>query len=655
MKVCLPAVLCVLLTPALAFAGNTSLTTYYPAPNGNYKNVNSQTITVTPAGFANSAVLGAGCSNISPYVGLSLQGAFSGCTNYSLLGDGTNLFVNRPTNGGMYFRENNADEMTILSGGNVGISATAPQTRLHIASDGNAYNYGIFLAPASYNSSNNGGLRIWYSDQGSTNSYIDSLWGSSTAAINFRMEVAGTPVNVMTITGNGNIGMGVTIPTEQLAVSGAGQATQAFNTAGAGGGALDLDDTGTAPYNGGALIFSAATQAWKFAAIKGEATNGGGNSQGDISFQTRPGANDGSLTNVMLVESDGQVVANDGLTVQGVTHWPYTLNSGSQLSSFYGGSPEILANGDNHTGGGIAIADDGGFFDYNDGYITFNGSTGLKIASNNGASSDNASLVVQGQITVQNGRADSVRILDDTIEKVSGSSDPTLYVQYTNSAGAVQFGKNSASTSSLRITPAWSGWPDSQAPNGAEISNDIVNYKTLMLVGNKSNDGTTRSVSVWDYLTVNGSQTINGNLTVTGNITALNGCIQSSQVGCAASDRRLKKNIATLTNVLPKLDQLRGVSFEWNHLAASMGHKEGERNIGMIAQELQKVYPELVATTKNSKGKEYLAIDYSKFTAVLLQSIKELKTQNNQMQQKIDGLEKKVDILEKEHEHKAGT
>ena len=116
----------------------------------------------------------------------------------------------------------------------------------------------------------------------------------------------------------------------------------------------------------------------------------------------------------------------------------------------------------------------------------------------------------------------------------------------------------------------------------------------------------------------------------------------------AASDGRLKQNIKPLTGTLSKLDQLRGVSFEWNHLAAtSIGNKEGEKGIGMIAQELQKVYPELVVASKNG-NQEYLSIDYGKFTAVLLQSIKELKSQMNTMQDQINALQRKVKTLEKQ-------
>jgi len=118
-----------------------------------------------------------------------------------------------------------------------------------------------------------------------------------------------------------------------------------------------------------------------------------------------------------------------------------------------------------------------------------------------------------------------------------------------------------------------------------------------------------------------------GNINASGNVTA-------------QSDGRLKQNIMPLTGALNMIDQLRGVSYEWNHLAATMGHKEGEKTIGVIAQELQKVYPELVTSGKYG-DKEYLSVDYTKFTAVLLQSIKELKAQVNTMQDEINELKKK--------------
>jgi hypothetical protein len=84
----------------------------------------------------------------------------------------------------------------------------------------------------------------------------------------------------------------------------------------------------------------------------------------------------------------------------------------------------------------------------------------------------------------------------------------------------------------------------------------------------------------------------------------------------AASDARLKKNIVSLDGALDKIDNIRGVYHDWIE-----PNQPQERQIGLIAQELQAVYPELVM----QGGNGFLAVNYPKLTAVLLQSIKELK------------------------------
>jgi hypothetical protein len=64
----------------------------------------------------------------------------------------------------------------------------------------------------------------------------------------------------------------------------------------------------------------------------------------------------------------------------------------------------------------------------------------------------------------------------------------------------------------IRFTSKWSGFADASS---AEISNDTDNYKTLMIVGNKSADGSSRKVSVWDRLEIHGTLSVTGNATLT--------------------------------------------------------------------------------------------------------------------------------------------
>ncbi|MBC7865784.1 MAG: hypothetical protein IAF38_22615, partial [Bacteroidia bacterium] len=72
------------------------------------------------------------------YTGISLNGLVGGCGTYNILSSPTdqNLYLNRTAGNTMRFRENNADQMTIISGGYVGINTTTPTSRLHVVSDG---------------------------------------------------------------------------------------------------------------------------------------------------------------------------------------------------------------------------------------------------------------------------------------------------------------------------------------------------------------------------------------------------------------------------------------------------------------------------------------------------------------------------------------
>ena len=85
-----------------------------------------------------------------------------------------------------------------------------------------------------------------------------------------------------------------------------------------------------------------------------------------------------------------------------------------------------------------------------------------------------------------------------------------------------------------------------------------------------------------------------------------------------SSDERLKENISTYKNAIDTLKNLRGVSFEWK--------KDGKKSGGVIAQDVEKVLPELVGSKKSLKkdGDETLTVDYNGLIGVLIQAVKEL-------------------------------
>ena len=90
------------------------------------------------------------------------------------------------------------------------------------------------------------------------------------------------------------------------------------------------------------------------------------------------------------------------------------------------------------------------------------------------------------------------------------------------------------------------------------------------------------------------------------------------------SDSRLKTIDAPVGNALEGVKTLRGVVWNNNELANSLGFTDTAPQIGVIAQEIQAVFPELVYELYGHAG--YLGVDYAKLPAVLVEAIKDLDT-----------------------------
>ncbi len=102
-----------------------------------------------------------------------------------------------------------------------------------------------------------------------------------------------------------------------------------------------------------------------------------------------------------------------------------------------------------------------------------------------------------------------------------------------------------------------------------------------------------------------------GNWTAVGNVTAY-------------SDAKLKTNVNTINDALGIVGKLRGVSFDWKG--------NGKPSIGLIAQEVEEVIPELVVTNRGTipdtgETEEIKSVDYGKIVGVLINAINELKAE----------------------------
>jgi integrin beta 8 len=107
------------------------------------------------------------------------------------------------------------------------------------------------------------------------------------------------------------------------------------------------------------------------------------------------------------------------------------------------------------------------------------------------------------------------------------------------------------------------------------------------------------------------------------------------------SDQRFKKNILPLQNSLSKLLSLRGVSYQWRiDDFPNRRFKEGS-NIGLIAQEVQQLFPELVST--NSEG--FLSVSYSGLSPIIIEAMKEQQKLIEDLQSELKEADNKYKAL----------
>ena len=140
------------------------------------------------------------------------------------------------------------------------------------------------------------------------------------------------------------------------------------------------------------------------------------------------------------------------------------------------------------------------------------------------------------------------------------------------------------------------------------LSNDGTNFMLKPEISDgdfivKGNDGGSEITALTMDMSAAGAATFNDNVT-------------------AYSDKRLKDNIETLTDGLDKVEQLRGVTYT----------RDERENIGVIAQEVEKILPEIVLTADDEMGTK--SVDYSRLTAVLIEAVKDLSARVKELEGK---------------------
>lgn len=112
------------------------------------------------------------------------------------------------------------------------------------------------------------------------------------------------------------------------------------------------------------------------------------------------------------------------------------------------------------------------------------------------------------------------------------------------------------------------------------------------------------------------------------------------------SDLRLKENVKPIENAIEKIKQISGVTFNSNDLAESFGYTDKREQVGVIAQEIEKVLPQIIkpapfdcetidGKTVSKSGEHYMTVQYEKIVPLLIEAIKEQQKQIDRLNNKI--------------------
>jgi hypothetical protein len=232
-----------------------------------------------------------------------------------------------------------------------------------------------------------------------------------------------------------------------------------------------------------------------------------------------------------------------------------------------------------------------------------------------------------------------------------GTTTPGAKLQIAGGAVRLDAPQGAPYGYSIRIGSGWGGWAraygfhssaDAElAAFGAYGSGNTLTYAFI-------GPGATAFNSPWMVITNTGNvgigtTTPSQKLSVVGNICAT-GNINGNSATCG-SDIRWKKDLKPLENTLEKISQLKPVYYYWKKDEFPDKHFTDKRQIGLIAQDMQKVFPELVVEDKEG----YLSVDYSRFTSVLLKAIQEQQQIIHEQQQQIHDQQKVIQELQAEN------
>ena len=169
------------------------------------------------------------------------------------------------------------------------------------------------------------------------------------------------------------------------------------------------------------------------------------------------------------------------------------------------------------------------------------------------------------------------------------------------------------------------------AGTGIDVAADAISVDVSDFMSNGVNDRVltatgTDAFNAESNLTFDGNVLVVPHISASGNISGSEGRFSGDVIAFYSSDKRLKDNIIPISNPIEKIKSIGGYEFDWNDNQSTYeGH-----DIGVIAQEIEDVLPELV-TTRNTG---YKAVKYEKIIALLIEAVKEQQKQIDELRNK---------------------
>ena len=178
----------------------------------------------------------------------------------------------------------------------------------------------------------------------------------------------------------------------------------------------------------------------------------------------------------------------------------------------------------------------------------------------------------------------------------------------------------------------------SESVSGSATSGLTYNGSTLTIDGNvNTGQGATEVYLMNQNIQTGNSVQFNG-LGVGTAASGVVGAILATNdvVAFASSDKRLKENLEPIGSAIEKVGQLNGYTFDWIPMEGI--HVHSGKDVGVIAQEVEKVLPEIV----EDRGNGYKAVKYDKLTALLIQAVNEQQSTIEKLTTRISWLENHI-------------